>query len=247
MVNLPQQHLKRAFDFMLDISALKEPQSFARCAVSQLPRLVDSEITTLSICDLRRGTRRVISNPDEAIARQEQDVFNRLIHQHPLVRFHSSHAGAGAWRISDSLSMSAFRRTAIYNDYYRRIGIDHVLAVPIIANPHLVMSFVLNRRGRDFSDRECALLDRMQPALANLYRFATAAAHAAAVAVDVALTPRERETLRWVSAGKSDAQIAAILGASVRTVQKHLQNAFVKLGVENRTAAAMRMMEIDRY
>ena len=117
-----------------DISALKEPESFARYAVSQLPKLVDSEITTLSICDLRRGTRRVISNPDEAIAPQDQHEFNRLIHQHPLVRFHSSHPGAGAWRISDSLPMSAFRQTAIYNDYYHRIGINHVLAVPIIAN-----------------------------------------------------------------------------------------------------------------
>ena len=94
MVNLPPQHLKRAFDFMLDISALKEPDAFARCAVSQLPRLVDSEITTLSICDLRRGKRRVISNPDEAIAPNEQRERNRLIQQHPLVRFHATHPGA---------------------------------------------------------------------------------------------------------------------------------------------------------
>lgn len=246
MVNLPPQHLRRAFDFILDISALKEPESFARCALSQLPRLVDSEITTLSICDLRRGTRRVISNPDEAIAPQEQREFDRLIHQHPLVRFHAGNPGAGAWRISDSLPMSAFRETAIYNDYYRRIGIDYVLAVPIIANPQLVMSFVLNRKRRDFSDRECELLNRMQPALANLYRFAAGAACATPATAAVALTPREKDALRWVSAGKSDAQIAEILHTSVRTVQKHLQNAFVKLGVENRTAAAMRMMEIDR-
>lgn len=53
------------------------------------------------------------------------------------------------------------------------------------------------------------------------------------------LTPREREVLRWVAVGKSDAQIAAILGCSVRTVQKHLEHVYIKLGVENRTAAAM--------
>jgi DNA-binding CsgD family transcriptional regulator len=47
--------------------------------------------------------------------------------------------------------------------------------------------------------------------------------------------------LHWVAAGKSDRQIAAILGTSVRTVQKHLANSYVKLGVENRTAAVMRM------
>ena len=51
---------------------------------------------------------------------------------------------------------------------------------------------------------------------------------------------REAEVLRWVAAGKSDAQIGAILGTSPRTVQKHLQRLYEKLGVENRTAAAMR-------
>jgi DNA-binding CsgD family transcriptional regulator len=46
--------------------------------------------------------------------------------------------------------------------------------------------------------------------------------------------------LRWVAAGKSDAQIGAILRISARTVQKHLQSVYEKLGVESRTAAAMR-------
>ena len=61
-------------------------------------------------------------------------------------------------------------------------------------------------------------------------------AHAAMAA----LTPREREILDRVAAGKSDAQAAAILGISVRTVGKHLEHVCVKLGVEGRTAAVMR-------
>ncbi|MFO1317553.1 MAG: helix-turn-helix transcriptional regulator [Burkholderiales bacterium] len=54
------------------------------------------------------------------------------------------------------------------------------------------------------------------------------------------LSAREREVLDWVAAGKTDAQAAAILGISVRTVQKHLEHVYVKLGVEGRTAAVMR-------
>jgi hypothetical protein len=48
-----------------------------------------------------------------------------------------------------------------------------------------------------------------------------------------------------VAAGKSDRQIGAIVGVSHRTVQKHLEHAYVKLGVENRTVAAMRAMRSD--
>ncbi|MFO1396891.1 MAG: LuxR C-terminal-related transcriptional regulator [Burkholderiales bacterium] len=55
------------------------------------------------------------------------------------------------------------------------------------------------------------------------------------------LSPREREVLDWVGAGKTDLQAAAILGISVRTVQKHLEHVYVKLGVEGRTAAVMRV------
>ena len=65
-------------------------------------------------------------------------------------------------------------------------------------------------------------------------------APAAAPPAEASLTPREREVLAWVAAGKTDAQAAAILGISVRTVQKHLEHVYVKLGVEGRTAAVMR-------
>lgn len=55
---------------------------------------------------------------------------------------------------------------------------------------------------------------------------------------EVALTPRETEVLSWLAKGKTNRDIADILGMSPRTVNKHLEHAFEKLGVETRTAAA---------
>ena len=52
------------------------------------------------------------------------------------------------------------------------------------------------------------------------------------------LTQREAEVLLWVARGKSNRDIAEILTLSPRTVNKHLEQIFTKLGVENRTAAA---------
>ena len=48
--------------------------------------------------------------------------------------------------------------------------------------------------------------------------------------------------LRWLARGKTDRDIASVLGISTRTVQKHLQHVYVKLGVETRTAAVVRGM-----
>ncbi|THU04480.1 response regulator transcription factor [Lampropedia puyangensis] len=55
---------------------------------------------------------------------------------------------------------------------------------------------------------------------------------------NAALTPRETEVLSWVAKGKTNRDIADILGLSPRTVNKHLEHVFEKLGVETRAAAA---------
>lgn len=52
------------------------------------------------------------------------------------------------------------------------------------------------------------------------------------------LTMREAEVLYWVVRGKTNRDIGDILGTSPRTVNKHLEHVFTKLGVETRTAAA---------
>jgi DNA-binding CsgD family transcriptional regulator len=54
------------------------------------------------------------------------------------------------------------------------------------------------------------------------------------------LTPREAEVLAWVAEGKTNEDTGAILGIRPRTVEKHLENIYCKLGVETRTAAASR-------
>ena len=56
----------------------------------------------------------------------------------------------------------------------------------------------------------------------------------------LALTAREAQVLLWISRGKSNREIGEILNISPRTVNKHLEQVFVKLGVENRAAAAAR-------
>jgi DNA-binding CsgD family transcriptional regulator len=225
--------LRAALDLLgaMSESAL-DKASFASLGVERLPRLVASEFTTLSICHLASGKREVFGLPASALNAEDRAAFDRHFHEHPLVRYHAYLGGPNTQRISDSLPLEQFRRSALYNDYYRRIRIDHAMALPIYVRVGLLVSFVLNRTRRDFTDRERALLDLMRPHLAKVYRRMSTVGR---------LTAREAEVLRWVAAGKSDAQIGAILRISARTVQKHLQNVYDKLGVESRTAAAMRV------
>ena len=58
------------------------------------------------------------------------------------------------------------------------------------------------------------------------------------------LTPREAEVLLWVAQGKSNADIAVILSMAEATVKKHMGNILEKLGVESRTSATVRALEV---
>jgi DNA-binding NarL/FixJ family response regulator len=58
------------------------------------------------------------------------------------------------------------------------------------------------------------------------------------------LTPRAAETLLWLAQGKTNPDIAMILGITESTVKKHVQEIFEKLAVETRGAAAVRAMEV---
>ncbi|ASY73126.1 LuxR family transcriptional regulator [Sinorhizobium fredii USDA 205] len=58
------------------------------------------------------------------------------------------------------------------------------------------------------------------------------------------LTQRESEVLLWIAKGKSNRDIGEILGLSARTVTKHLEQIYVKLGVENRASAAVKATQV---
>jgi DNA-binding NarL/FixJ family response regulator len=58
------------------------------------------------------------------------------------------------------------------------------------------------------------------------------------------ISPREAEVLLWIAQGKGNHEIAAILGLSVATVKKHTIHIFEKLGVESRSAALLRAIEV---
>ncbi len=62
--------------------------------------------------------------------------------------------------------------------------------------------------------------------------------------VALGLTNREAEVLLWVAQGKSNGDVAGILGMSEKTVKQHMGVIFSKLGLENRNAAAMRAVEV---
>ena len=82
----------------------------------------------------------------------------------------------------------------------------------------------------------------------HLVRLERIALNAPAASLEsLGITPREAEVLSWVAQGKTNREIGMILGSSARTVQKHLEHVFQKIGVESRTAAILKAWQAGRH
>lgn len=60
------------------------------------------------------------------------------------------------------------------------------------------------------------------------------------------LSRRENEVARWIRRGKTNAEIAVILGTSLRTVHKHVEHILAHAGVESRLALTVRLLDHHR-
>lgn len=226
---------------------------FMHGGVECLPRLIPSDLTHVSVCDLDSGRRAVVSDVPGAISKRDIDAFNRHFGVNPLVCEHGRNSRARTVRISDLVPDRDFRRSSLYDEYYRAVGINYVMALPVHVDGRELVSFVFNRKDRDFSERDRACSEAIRPLLGDIYRMTRALDDArAAWGVPSSLPPapagspltsREQEVLRWLGSGKTDKDIGEILGISPRTVHKHLQRIYEKLGVETRTAAVVRGMK----
>jgi DNA-binding CsgD family transcriptional regulator len=199
------------------------------------------------MCELseaRAGTERVRL----ALSAANCHSFDRHFHEHPLVCFHAAHPQSGTKRISDFFTPHRFEHSGLFDDYYRPLGLNAVMAIPLHIDHRVLISIVVNRQGPDFTERERQFADFLRLGLAAQLReiFSPGASGWMPPTVPPTpangpLTSREGEILHWVGLGKTNTEIAWIMTISPRTVQKHLEHIFDKLGVENRLSALMRV------
>jgi DNA-binding CsgD family transcriptional regulator len=126
---------------------------------------------------------------------------------------------------------------------------DRLVVLPLSQDSTAPIRLQLRRRATAFSARDRQRLALLQPHLAFLASH-TCRRVAGTVPDWISmprvrpagcsrLTLRESDVMYWLSCGKTDADIGAFLSISTRTVHKHLEHIYEKLGVETRTAAVM--------
>ena len=129
---------------------------------------------------------------------------------------------------------------ALVRDHLLPIGMEQQMSVPYRLGSQHHRAFILARGGRDFSREDLHVARQLQPLLRLLDRQCAVLARGAdAEGPDLGLTGRELAALRLLADGLTAYAIGRRLGISPRTVHRHLQNVYRKLGVSDRIRAVV--------
>ena len=243
------------------------PALYAETSLNELPRAFADTLATLipgesyGVVVHDRGQKKRFWHLRPATADHESlvPIFFANFHEFAPADYRRETGKGTALAISDFTSRSEMNHLAIYNEYYRRLGMEDDLSINVQHGEVVTCAAVL-RRHRGFQLEERELMNALRPHFKQAWANAQCFAHLAVAAVSAAtspgkwcpeplevrfgLTPREGEVLIWIAQGKTNPEVAAILGIQPSTVRTHLERVFVKLGVETRHAAGLRAIEV---
>jgi len=359
MERLGTRDLGALLDFLQGIYAWQTRDALLRYVITRLPTIIQSESTSHNEINLRlKQNVLLVDPPDYFVFPNHRKIFREHIHEHPLVAHYQRTGDTRVRKISDFLSQTQFHRLALYNEFFRRVKVEHQIAFTLRLDRARLTGIALPRGRRDFSERDRLCLELLRPHLIRAYgnvevitrvqralqltnRYLEGIDHGVIVLnavgrvrtligsarqylveffaspsrlphhlpetlrrwahrqdavltqrddvprapepliVDregkrlvvrfcsfggqrvlllearatvpqpqalecLGLSRRQAEVLAWIAAGKTNREIGSILGASFRTVGKHTEQIFQKLGVETRTAAAARALQAGR-
>jgi DNA-binding NarL/FixJ family response regulator len=172
------------------------------------------------------------------------------LHAHPVLLQYRATGQPTLLQVADVPERFASRRAhAAWRSCTAPAGIAEQLAMPLghdTASARL-RSFVLGREVA-FSAAEMALAHRIWRLLIGIDSQAaalqTVASEAAEAAADLRVTPRELAVIRLLAQGLTATAIGRRLAISERTVHKHLEHAYAKLGVSDRLSAVQRALRL---
>ena len=312
-------------------------------------KVVPADLATYTELGVRGQSSVRVVRPCGAVSADLTQTFEHYQHEHPLITHFRENPQARVAKISDFLTQREFHRLGLYNEFFRKIDLEHQVVIGLPALSPRLGGVALSRGGLDFSERDRMLLSVLQPHVIEAHRNAASfsrvkreatlvltgleeigqgivwlgpegavrqasrlarewltahfgrsalraerlpdavqrwvsfqettlrtddvlaareplvvdgpetrlvvrliPAHGGSLLLleqqqtrvkpasleRLGLSRREAEVLAWVAQGKTDAAIGTILSLSPRTVAKHLEHIYDRLGVENRSSAA---------
>lgn len=253
MVALTAKDLRAILDVVYALGDDRDGGEIPGHVLARLRSLVGCE--SVAYLRVEHTTGRLLSSCAEP---SEMDITrlpgaHAAFHQHPgFAAYRSGRLALGASAaLTDLTELPALCRVPLYINFYRPRGIKDQLSCVVQPGNHAGTALAFNRTRYGFSHRDRAVADlatqHLAQAVARRRRLAslTVAARSLghynqqakkALPRLSTLTTRERDVVEQLTGGLTDREIARSLAISPRTVHKHLEGIYRKLGLGNRAS-----------
>jgi len=239
--------LRRAAQLLDDLADPDQPARSYDVLLGGLSDLVGCDVATYN--EIGSGPDQLNYYADYPVGSMDPDpagieLFEAYLHEHPLLLHYRATGTNEPAKISDFMTRDQFHRLALYSEFYRHIPVEDQVALTLPpTGDGKIIAVALNRGEKDFTDAERDVLSAVAGPLANTLRRARGRDRAQTALATVGsdglagLTDREHQVLRLAAQGRTNQAIARSFGVSPRTVAKHLEHIYRKLGVTGRAAA----------
>ena len=236
MARVTGTDLKGVFTFLQTAVAGTRDDPIPTPTLAALGRLIPADL--IAYFEIRRADRATLAfaASDIADATPDPDALLAFGHQNPLSSRYPWRPADGALRLSTATNRRDLEKTEFYQFVMVPVRIRDSMKAVLWSTADTVACVALDRCESDFTQRDENLLRILQQHLIR-WRAQALAGWLPATSDDVGLTVREADVLTWAARGMTNDDVARVLGTSPSTVGKHLENAYVKLGVHSRAEA----------
>ena len=169
-----QRDLEASLLYLRELYAQQDLDGFKQHILTTIADLVPSEFTTYNELDLRTSKNVWQWEPTPSNFAELAEIFASYMGENPCVAYYRRTGDGRATKISDFLTHTELRKLGYYNEYLRRVGLDHRISIVLPKNDSSVIALALGRSGRDFSERDRRLLDLLRPHLSQAHDNAAA-------------------------------------------------------------------------
>jgi DNA-binding CsgD family transcriptional regulator len=229
------------------LGSVSDRQVFLHAAAQSLLSLIGGDVAGWSLVDTSARRSEIAFFPEGFDEKLVTHELGDAADDHPMiVSYLRNLADVSPRRLSDVCSRRELIRTRTYTQLFRPTSVRHQLTI-ITGEVSLgsARGWAINRSGQDFTDHDLEIGRALQPLLWVLdHTRDLPPVHNSDESADIAarlrLTGRELEILQYVGAGLTADAIGHLLRISGRTVRKHLENVYRKLGCHDRLLAVQR-------
>lgn len=171
MIDRTEYDCRRVLDFEDKIYLASEnPSDLARQVLIALADLVYSEITSFNLINFEERRGYYIVLPEAAYCKALREVFNRFMHQHPLLKKMAEEGAQGPMKFSDIITLEELEKLPLYQEHFRPLKVRYQIGFKFGEVDGMAMACGLNRLKNDFSETERFLLSRQRQFLDMVYR-----------------------------------------------------------------------------